>query len=78
MTPDRAASQPPTITHDDFLAYEAYERVRRSGVTNMFDVERVKELSGLSDAQILAIMEHYAAYEARYLTIPGGADGEAA
>ena len=44
------------ITAQDFGKYLA---VQRSGVTNMFDVKMVQQLSGLSRAKILYIMEHY-------------------
>jgi hypothetical protein len=45
-----------TITKDDF---NAYERVRRLGVVNMFDVRTVGQLSGLTKPQIIAIMKEY-------------------
>ncbi len=51
------------ITKRDF---EAYEKVRRSGVTNMFDARTVSELSGLTREQIIAIMEHYGALFKQY------------
>ena len=38
------------ITKEDF---EAYVRVQESGVTNMFAVTTVSELSGLSKEQIM-------------------------
>jgi len=44
------------ITKKDFVAYE---RVRASGVTNMFMVNVVESLSGLSREKIFYIMEHY-------------------
>jgi hypothetical protein len=44
------------VTKEDF---EAYEAVRTSGVTNMFAVNVVSDLSGLSREQILFIMKHY-------------------
>lgn len=44
------------ITKQEF---EAYEKVRVSGVTNMFDVRVVQALSGLSREKILAIMKNY-------------------
>jgi hypothetical protein len=46
------------ITKDDFMAYED---VRTSGVTNMFAVSLVTELSGLEKDQILCIMKNYSA-----------------
>jgi len=44
------------ITEDDF---QQYEDVRQSGVTNMFMVTTVIQLSGLTKQQILCIMENY-------------------
>jgi len=44
------------ITKEDF---EAYVRVQRSGVTNMFAVDLVSKLSGLTRDKILYIMENY-------------------
>ena len=44
------------ITQDDF---NAYEDVRESGVTNMFDVSTVSDYSGLNRKQIIAIMQNY-------------------
>jgi len=45
---------------------EAYERVRTSGVTNMWDVKLVSELSGLSEEKILYIMRHYDELNKKY------------
>lgn len=39
--------------------FEAYEDVRASGVTNMFMVKTVEDLSGLSRPKIMAIMKQY-------------------
>ena len=47
------------VTREDF---EAYEDVRISGVTNMFDVRAVESYSGLPREVILDIMEHYNQY----------------
>lgn len=44
------------ITKEDF---EAYECVRESGVTNMFAVSLVSDLSGLEKQKILDIMKNY-------------------
>ena len=38
---------------------EKYERIRRSGVTNMFDTKQVSFYSGLEKPVILAIWNHY-------------------
>ncbi len=55
------------ITETDFRDYEA---VRLSGVTNMFDVELVGMLSGLTRPQIIDIMENYPTYKAKFLGVP--------
>ena len=39
--------------------FQAYENVRQSGVTNMFMVTVVQELSGLSKEKIMVIMRSY-------------------
>lgn len=44
------------ITKDEF---QAYENVRASGVTNMFAVGTVCELSGLEKDKVMAIMSQY-------------------
>ena len=44
------------ITKEDFQHYEA---VRASGITNMFDVKTVEQLSGLDREKIMAIMNNY-------------------
>lgn len=46
--------------------YKAYERVRVSGVTNMFDVRTVGMLSGLSREDILDVMHNYSEYRTLY------------
>jgi hypothetical protein len=45
-----------TITKEQF---RAYEDVRASGVTNMFAVDIVSDLSGLDRDQIKEIMANY-------------------
>ena len=47
------------ITKKDF---KAYEKVRVSGVTNMWAVDLIEKLSGLSREQILLIMKNYEEY----------------
>lgn len=47
------------VTEQDFLAYR---EVQLSGVTNMFDVEMVSQLSGLSRERISDIMKDYDSY----------------
>ena len=50
-------------TKEDF---EAYEAVRSSGLTNMFAVNMVSDLSGLSREQIMDIMKNYEIYMAKW------------
>ena len=51
------------ITKDQF---EAYVRVQKSGVTNMFDLNNVKSLTGLNKEQCLEIMSNYGELEEKY------------
>lgn len=51
------------ITKEEFIAYE---KVRQSGVTNMFNVELVSELSGLSREQCFEIMKNYGGLDKQY------------
>ena len=51
------------ITKDDI---QAYEDVRQSGVTNMFDVGRVVAISGLTREQCMEIMKNYDLYMTKY------------
>ena len=51
------------ITQEQF---EAYEDVRESGITNMFDVKMVESLSGLEKEQIMTIMQHYGELKDKY------------
>ena len=44
------------ITSEQF---EAYVDVQESGMTNMFDVKTVGDLSGLERPTIISIMEQY-------------------
>ena len=46
--------------------YEGYEAVRESGATNMFDVKRVAQLSGLKREEIIAIMNNYELLKKKY------------
>ena len=52
------------VTRDEFIAYE---RVRQSGATNMFDIKVVKELSGLSKETIFEIMKNYSDLKEAYM-----------
>ena len=56
----------PHITEEKFHAYEA---VRRSGVTNMFDLPMVSLLSGLSHREVLLIMKEYGAFQRKFSRI---------
>ena len=51
------------ITQDDF---NAYEEVRQSGVTNMFNVSVVSDYSGLSRDKIITIISNYDTLSKRY------------
>ena len=51
------------VTKEEF---EAYTDVQHSGVTNMFDVKTVSELSGLSRPKLIEIMEKYDIYHKKY------------
>lgn len=44
------------ISKEDF---ESYVSVQKSGVTNMLDVKKVEELSGLSREKIFTIIKNY-------------------
>jgi len=39
--------------------FEAYEKVRSSGVTNMMHISQVASLSGLTEDQCTHIMQNY-------------------
>jgi len=52
------------ITKEEFWAYEG---VRRSGVTNMFDVVAVSRLSGLDRRTVLEIHKNYSALKTEYV-----------
>ena len=51
------------ITQEQF---EAYVDVQESGVTNMFDVKTVGELSGLEKEEIMTIMKNYGELKDKY------------
>ena len=51
------------ITQEDF---DAYEDVRQSGVTNMFNTSVVSDYSGLSRDKIVSIMQNYSALKDKY------------
>ena len=49
--------------------FEAYERVRKSGVTNIFAVGIVCKISGLSREKAIEIMERYGNLAEKYLDV---------
>ena len=51
------------ITQEQF---EAYIDVQMSGVTNMFDVKTVSQLSGLEKEEIMTIMTNYGQLKEKY------------
>ena len=51
------------ITKEQF---EAYVDVQMSGVTNMWNVELVSEISGLEEKEIMTIMKHYREIKEKY------------
>ena len=51
------------ITKEQF---EAYVNVQMSGVTNMFDVKTVSQLSGLEKEEIMTIMKSYGELKEKY------------
>ena len=51
------------ITQEEF---QSYENVRESGVTNMYMVSVVEDLSGLEKDTIFEIMRHYSELNTKY------------
>ena len=51
------------ITKEQF---EAYVDVQESGITNMFDVKTVGQLSGLEKEEIMSIMKNYGELKDKY------------
>jgi len=54
------------ITKEEFAAYV---RVQKSGITNMFAVNVVKQYSGLPRDKILEIMKTYEQQKKRYTDV---------
>ena len=52
-----------SITQEEF---DAYEDVRQTGVTNMFNVSVVSDYSGLSRDKIITIISNYDTLSKRY------------
>ena len=46
--------------------FEEYERIRMSGVANMFNLKLVEQISNLNRDTILDIMQNYELYNERY------------
>jgi len=46
--------------------FEAYDRIRESGVTNMWAVDLVCRLSGLVEEKVLFIMKNYSKLKEEY------------
>lgn len=49
--------------------FQAYERVRASGITNMWDTQAVELYSGLDRDTILEIIKHYSKLNQKYLDV---------
>ena len=56
------------ITKKDF---EEYEKVRKSGVTNMYMITTVCNLSGLNTLQVKEIMKNYGDLNKKYPEVRG-------
>lgn len=52
------------IQEEQFMAFE---RVRKSGATNMFAIREVCSLSGLDRDEVKNIMKNYSTLKAKYL-----------
>lgn len=55
-----------TFTPDQIANWEAFERVRKSGVINMFDISTGSMLSGLSRDEYLFCMKNYSELQHQY------------
>ena len=53
------------ITKEQF---KSYENVRISGITNMYAINTVQKLSGLTRKQCIEIMKNYTELKEKYLT----------
>jgi hypothetical protein len=64
----KAETTAPKIIERMKEKFKLYEGIRESGLTNMFDIKVVTDLSGnrLSQEDCLDIMEHYAEYKAEF------------
>ena len=51
------------ITKEQF---DSYNDVRESGVTNMFNVTMVCDISGLTKEEVMNIMKNYSVYSERW------------
>lgn len=46
--------------------FRKYQDLQFSGITNMFDIQFVQEITGLSREKIFYIMKHYSELENQY------------
>jgi len=56
------------ITKEKFAEYE---RVRRTGLTNMFDLRNVMDLSDLTRAECVEIMQNYTKLNEKWPDVRG-------
>ena len=59
------------ITKEEF---EAYEKVRASGKTNMFNVSFVCSLSGLERGKVFTIMKNYSELKNKFQEVKNATD----
>jgi hypothetical protein len=71
ITESKSESMSETISKEEFAAYI---RVQNSGMTNMFAVNVVEKLSGLTKEQIFAIMKNYDKLAKQYPDIVNGGE----
>lgn len=57
------------ISKKDFLAYE---KVRQSGVTNMYLVKKVSRLAKISQNKVMAILKNYVSFKAVFIGVQNG------
>jgi hypothetical protein len=55
-----------TFSSEQLANWESYERVRRSGVINMFDARTGGMLSGLSHDEYFFCLKNYSELKAQY------------
>jgi len=47
--------------------FESYVSVQKSGVTNMWNVALVSQISGLTEDECLDVMKNYSEYKEKYI-----------